>query len=195
MDIEEKFIAKSRKFRVHFKLTEDDIDSLLASKSLKYKGLELGTKTLTLELAEAYPLIYGIDYCDFKKIETTFPKLSELPPTTQNYINNRPEGAGNTVGLKGSKNMASHVIIAIKDYPVGHDFLNFEVLKTLPPPLNEQTTITWTTGLLMNLVKSTKKSETYIDATGKTRRGMIYTIVKKVSPKLLKKAQEKIEKE
>jgi len=195
MTNEDKFVAKSKDFRLHFKLTEDDVDTLLAGRKLKYKGLESGTRTVTLELAEAYPLIYGMEYCDFKKDDTTFPAFSELPQSTQDYIKNRPEGTGDTVGLKGSKNMASHVIHAIKDYPVGHEFLNFEILKKLPPPLNKETTITWTTGLLKGLAKNTRKYREYVDQEGATKRGMVYTIVKSVTPELLEKAMNNIEKE
>lgn len=195
MNIEEQFIAKGKKFRLYFKLTEDDVDSLLAAKSLKYKGLELGTKTLTLALAEAYPLIYGIEYCDFKKGATTFPDFSELPQATQDYINNRPAGAGNKVGLKGSKHMASYVIREIKDYPIGSKILNHEIIKKLPSPLNEAASITWTTGLLKGLVKSTRQYETYENANGETFRGMIYTLVKPVTPELLEKASKNIKEE
>ena len=195
MTNEEKFIAKSEEFRLHFKLSEDDIDTLLAEKKLKYKGLGSGKRTLTLELAEAYPLIYGIDYCNFKKDETVFPEFSELPQATQNYINNKPEGMGNKVGLKGSKNMASYVIRAIKDYAVGREFLNIDVLKELPSPLNQAVTITWNNGLLKGLVKSTKKYKNYKDRDGETKRGMIYTIVKPVTSELLEKAINNIEKE
>lgn len=186
------YIEKSKAFRLHFGLSEEDVDFLLKDKGLTYSRLEARKRTLTLELAEAYPLIYGIDYCDFKRHETIFPEFFELPQTTQDCINNRPEHA---VGLKGSKNMASYVIRAIKDYPVGRNFMNVEILKILPPPLNKQTSITWTTGLLKGLVKSTKKYQSYKDETGETKRGKIYTIVKEVSPELLKKALKNIEKE
>src|SRR5690606_22916325 len=195
MTNEEKFIAKSEEFRLHFKLSEDDIDTLLAEKKLKYKGLGSGKRTLTLELAEAYPLIYGIDYCNFKKDETVFPEFSELPQATQNYINNKPEGMGNKVGLKGSKNMASYVIRAIKDYAVGREFLNIDVLKELPSLLNQAVTITWNNGLQKGLDKSTKKYKNYKDRDGETKRGMIYTIVKPVTSELLEKAINNIEKE
>lgn len=195
MTNEEKFIAKSEEFRLHFKLSEDDIDALLVEKKLKYKGLESGKRTLTLELAEAYPLIYGIEYCDFKKDETVFPEFSELPQATQNHINNRPEGMGNKVGLKGSKNMASYVIRAIKDYAVGREFLNVDVLKALPSPLNQAVTITWSNGLLKGLVKSTKKYKSYKDEDGETKRGMIYTMAKPVTTGLLEKAMNNIKKE
>lgn len=195
MTIEERFVAKSEKFRLHFKLTEDDVNTLLASKGLKYKGLELGTRTLTLELAEAYPLIYGIEYCDFKKDETVFPEFSELPQTTQDYINNRPDGVGNKVGLKGSKNMASYVIRAIKDYPVGREFLNIEVIKELPSPLNQAATITWNNGLLKGLVKGLKKYKSYEDEEGDTKRGKVYIMVNAVTAETLEKALKNIEKE
>src|SRR3546814_691160 len=110
----DRYIEKSKAFRLHFGLSEEDVDFLLKSKELIYSRLEIRKRTLTLELAEAYPLIYGIAYCEFKKDDTTFPEFSELPQATQNYINDRPKGSGNTVGLKGSKNMASYVIRAIK---------------------------------------------------------------------------------
>ncbi|SEL41441.1 hypothetical protein SAMN05421740_105107 [Parapedobacter koreensis] len=195
MTNEDKFIAKSKDFRLHFKLTEDDVDTLLAGKKLKYKGLELGTRTVTLELAEAYPLIYGIEYCDFKKDETTFPEFSELPQSTQDYINDRPEGAGDTVGLKGSKNMASYVVRAIKDYPVGYEFLNVEVLKELPSPLNQASSISWKNGLLKGLVKSMNKYKTYEDENGEPKRGIIYKVLNPVTAELLEKAMKNIEKE
>lgn len=194
MNIEEEFIARCQKFRLHFKLSENDIDTLLSDKNLKYTGLELGTKTLTLKLAEAYPMIYGIDYCHFKLSHVPLPDFDDLPQTTQNYINSRPKGAGGTVGLKGSKNMASYVILAIKDYQIGRKFLNIEILKTLPPPLNEQKTIAWTTGLLSGHVKNTKKHQNYIDEEGAVKRMAIYTIVKQVSQETLDQALKNIEK-
>lgn len=195
MTNEEMFIAKSEEFRLHFKLSEDDIDGLLVEKKLKYKGLESGKRTLTLELAEAYPLIYGIEYCDFKKEDTSFPEFSELPQPTQDFISNRPEGAGNKVGLKGSRNMASYVIRAIRNYSVGQEFINADVLRELPSPLNRAATITWNNGLLKGLVKSTRKYKSYVDEEGDTKRGMVYKMVNTVSAEMMDKALRNIEKE
>jgi len=191
----DRYIEKAKAFRLHFGLSEDDVDFLLKSKGLAYSRLEVGKRTLTLELAEAYPLIYGIEYCDFKKDNTSFPEFSELPQATKDYINNRPEGSGNTVGLKGTKNMASYVIRAIKDFPVGREFLNVEVLKELPAPLDKETSITWNNGLLKGLVKAARKYESYVDEKGETKRGMVYTLVKPITPELLERALKNIEKE
>src|SRR5690606_1045579 len=136
MTNEERFIKNAKLFRLHFGLSEDEIDLLLVDKKLKYKGLELGTRTLTLELAEAYPLIYGIEYCDFKKDEITVPEFDKLPKTTRDFIKNKTS-SGNKVGLKGTKNKASYVIILIKDYTLGHKLTNTQIVPSLLHPSYE----------------------------------------------------------
>ncbi|SEN63013.1 hypothetical protein SAMN05216436_11931 [bacterium A37T11] len=194
MSNQSHFISKAKTFRLHFKLSESDIDYLLVEKEIKYRGLELGSRTLTLELAEAYPLIYGIEYCDFKKEETGIPDFDDLPQVTKDYILNHPKDSGNKAGTKGTKNMSSYVIRAIKNYSVGHEFLNVDILNLLPPPLNQATSITWKNGLLKGLVKSTNRFKEYKDDREETKRGMIYTLVKPVTPELLEKALKNIEK-
>lgn len=195
MDIEDWFINKSKDFRIHFKLTEADVDALLMEHGVSYTGLELGTKTLTLEIAETYPLIYGLDYCKFKKDETSFPHFDELPQATKDYIKNRPDGSGKNVGLKGTKNRASYIIFIIKDFPVGYTFLNNEIVRKLPYPLSEDSSITWNNGLLKGLVKATRKYQSNVDKDGKTMRSMIYEIIEQVPPRLLKKAKKNVDDE
>jgi|SRR5690606_34658825 len=194
MTNEERFIKNAKLFRLHFGLSEDEIDLLLVDKKLKYKGLELGTRTLTLELAEAYPLIYGIEYCDFKKEETTIPTFEELPKATQNLIRNKTS-SGNKVGRKGTKNKASYVIILIKDFSLGHKFTNSQIIPSLPPPANKDQSIDWGKGLLKGLVKNTGKSSYYTDASGEERREATYEIVKTVDKALLDKATKNVDKE
>lgn len=193
MRIEDWFISKSKKFRIHFRLTEADVDILLIEKGVSYTGLELGTKTLTLAIAEAYPLIYGIEYCEFKKDDTSYPSFNELPLDTQDYIKNRADGAGKTAGLKGTKNRASYIICIIKDFHVGHTFSNADVIKDLPYPLDSDGSITWNNGLLKGLVKATRKYQNNVDKDGKTIRSMIYEIIEPVSPSLLEKAKKNID--
>ena len=195
MNSQHWFIYKSKEFRIHFNLTEADIDVLLAEKGISYTGLELGTKTLTLDIAEAYPLIYGLDYCEFKKDETSYPIFEKLPKATQDHINNRKESVGKNVGLKGTKNRASYIIFVIKDFPVGYQFLNIDIVKDLPHPLSNDGSITWNNGLLKGLVKSTGKYKSYIGQDGKTTRSIIYELVKSVSPHLFEKAKKNIDEE
>lgn len=195
MNSQHWFINKSKDFRIHFKLTEADVDALLIDKGVSYTGLELGTKTLTLDLAEAYPLIYGLDYCEFKRDDISYPSREKLPQATQDYINSRADGAGKNIGLKGTKHRASYIICVIKDFPIGYKFLNADVVKNLPYPLSNDVSITWNNGLLKGLVKATRKFQNHIDDEGKTIRSMIYEVVKTVDKELLDKATKNVDEE
>lgn len=195
MSNEEIFIKKSKLFRVKLGLSEDEIDSLLSDKKLKYKGLELGTRTLTLELAEAYPLIvYGIEYCEFKKLETKVPTFNDLPTATQTLLNNKT-GGGNKVGTKGTKNKASYIIYIIKDFPLGHKLTNSKIIPLLPPPINEDNSIDWGKGLLKGHVKNLNQSSYYIDQNGQERREATYEVIKVVYSSALEEAIKNIDKE
>lgn len=187
------FINKSKDFRIHFNLTEADVNALLVDKGVSYTGLELGTKTLTLDLAEAYPLIYGLEYCEFKKEDTSYPNFDELPKTTQDYITKRPDGSGKNAGLKGTKNMANYIICIMKDFPIGHTFLNREIVENLPAPLSDDTSITWNNGILKGLVKATKRFHIHIDDKGEKTRLMIYEVVKAVDKELLDKSMKNVD--
>lgn len=186
------YIEKAKAFRLHFKLSEEEIDELLRDKDLGYSRLESGKRTLTLELAEAYPLIYGIEYCDFKKRNITFPSFEQLPKATQELINKK-SASGNKVGLKGTKNKASYVVILIKDFPIGHKVTNSSIIPLLPAPANKDQSIDWGKGLLKGLVKNTGKSNYYVDASGEKRREATYEIIKAVDSETLTKAMQNVD--
>lgn len=190
--LEEIYIKKAKDFRLHFKLSEEEVDELLKDKSLVYSRLESGKRTLTLELAEAYPLIYGIEYCDFKKENTTFPTFKELPKPTQELINKK-SATGNKVGLKGTKNKASYVVILIKDFPVGHKISNSSIIPLLPAPANQDQSIDWGKGILKGLVRNTGESNYYIDANGKKRREATYEIIKAIDSETVTKAIQNVD--
>lgn len=193
VDYRAKFIKKAKTFRKAHGLSEGGIDFLLSKKGLRYTGLESNPKkVLSLGLAEEFPKIFGLDYCTFKDVATKPPKYEELPKSTRDYIDLGPVRKAGKVGSKGSKSMASYVIRQIKDLPVGHQFLNFEILSKLPSPLNQETTIDWSNGLLKGLTKSNNKFKEYKDEAGDAKRGMVYTMEKAVTPELLKKALKNI---
>ncbi|KKX51798.1 hypothetical protein [Sphingobacterium sp. IITKGP-BTPF85] len=192
MNYEQRFTAKSKKFRLHFRLTEEEIDLLLENKNLKYKGLEIGSRTLTLDLAEAYPLIFGLDYCEFKNDNITFPSWDNLPQSTKDFIEGRPDTARNKIGLSGTKHKASYIVIAIRDFAIGHTFSNSDIILNLPSPLDKESSIDWNKGLLKGLVKNTTTSRTYKDENGDNKRETIYKVIKAVDDDLLKKANKNI---
>lgn len=192
VSLEDIYIEKAKSFRLHFRLSEEEIDELLRDKDLGYSRLESGKRTLTLELAEAYPLVYGIEYCDFKKESTTFPSFEQLPPATKELINKKPPAA-KKVGLKGTKNKASYVIILIKDLLIGHKITNSVIIPLLPTPANKDQSIDWGKGVLKGLVKNTGKSNYYVDANGKKRREATYEIIKAVDSETLTKAMQNVD--
>ncbi|WP_312329299.1 hypothetical protein [Sphingobacterium sp.] len=192
---EVKFREKAKKFRLHFNLSEEDIDQLLKGKDLVYSKVESGKRTITLELAESYPfVIFGIDYCVFKRDETTFPEYEKLPSVTRELLESK-SNAGNKVGSKGTKNKASYVIIVIKDFKKGHKFIKSEIISVLPSPLNLEKSIDWNKGLLAGIVKNTNTSEHWVDENGKKRREAIYEIIREVDSELLEKAKKSFDPE
>lgn len=201
MEFEEKFIKKAESFRVKLKLSESDIEKLLliyqsnsSTKPIKYKGLSIGKRVLTLELAETYPLIYGFSYNDIVKDDSIIPDLEDLPLKTQEFIQSRKKRSGNTVAKKGSKNIASHVVISIKDLEVGTKFSNFDIYMSDSYPLKEETSINWNKGILKGLVKNTGKQKSLLLEDGRTKTESIYEIVKAVDSELLEKALKSIRK-
>lgn len=193
--MKEKFDEKCKRFRMYFNLSEDDIDLLIKGKGIKYKGVESGNRIITLEIAETLPLVvYGMDYCVFKKDETTFPEYEKLPLATRELLESK-SNAGNKVGSKGTKNKASYVIIVIKDFKEGHKFINSEIISVLPSPLNLEKSIDWNKGLLAGIVKNTNTSEHWVDENGKKRRETIYEIIREVDSELLEKAKKSFDPE
>ncbi|WP_367330729.1 hypothetical protein [Sphingobacterium multivorum] len=193
--MKEKFDDKCKRFRMHFNLSEDDIDLLLKGKGIRYKGIESGTRIVTLEIAETLSLVvYGIEYCVFKRDETTFPEYEKLPEATKTLLESKAN-AGNKVGSKGTKNKASYVIIVIKDFKIGHQFTKSEIISVLPSPLNLEAAIDWNKGLLKGLVKNTNTSKHWVDEEGKKRREAIYQMIKSVNSRLLEKARKSFDPE
>lgn len=192
---EGKFRKKAKEFRLHFNLSEDDINQLLKEKGLVYSKVESEKRTITLELAESYPLVvYGIEYCVFKKDETTFPEYEKLPESTKTLLESKAN-AGNKVGSRGTKNKASYVVIVIKDFKVGHQFIKSEIISVLPSPLNLEKAIDWNKGLLKGLVENTDTSKHWVDKNGKKRREAIYEMIQSVNSELLEKAKRSIDPE
>lgn len=179
------FIEKAKQFRIHFDLTEQDIDFLLKKVRLKYSGLEKGKRTLTLALAEAYPLLYGIGYCDFKKAIVTFPDSNDLPQSTKDFYNSPHKSPTSGLGLRGTKHKNSYIIFAMKSYAVGDQFVNSDILSKLPAPLDQEKAIEWNKGLLKGLVKNTKEYQKHETASGTIASQAIYEVIKAVSPELL----------
>ncbi|MGB3065529.1 hypothetical protein ACR78Z_07495 [Sphingobacterium thalpophilum] len=189
---EGKFKKKAKDFRLHFNLSEDDIDQLLKERDLVYSKVESGKRTITLELAESYTIVvYGIEYCEFKKEETTFPEYEKLPEATKRLLESK-SNTGNKVGSKGTKNKASYVVIVIKDFKIGHQFTNKEIISVLPSPLNLEKAIDWNKGLLKGLVSNTNTSQHWVDEEGKKHREAIYEMVQSVDAELLEKAKKSI---
>lgn len=192
MTNEEKFIAKSKKFRVYFQLTEEEIDLLLLSKNLKYKGIESKEHPLTLELAESYPLIFGLEYCEFKKDKTGYPLWDDLPKSTKNFIKDRPYTAADNLDQDAVNNIASYVIMALRYLAIGDTFTDSDIIRCLPHPLNLGVTIDWRGGMLKGVVKILRIPRISKDENGNDISEVRYRLNKHISEPLLNKAKKKL---
>lgn len=195
MNSKEKFIAKSKMFRLHFQLSEDEIDLLLLGKNVVYKGVEAHDRELTLQLIEAYPLIYGLDHQKFQKDETTYPLWDDLPEATKKLIEDRPYTAVDNVGDEGLKNTASYVILAIKHLETGTIFSESELTRCLPSPLNQGITIYQVSGMLKGAFKKLRKSRKFKNEKGEEVNDALYLIHKAMDERLIGKAKRKLERD
>jgi len=192
MSNEEKFIARSKKFRLHFQLTEEQIDLLLLGKNLVYKGVESNRRKLNVELMEAYPLIYGLDWYTFEEDEATYPLWDNLPEATKKLLQDRPFTAADDVGENGLKNTASYIILAIKHLDVGTQFSESEITRCIPYPLNKGVTIHLTSGLLKGAFKKLRRSRKFKDEEGNDVIDPLYQIHKPIDEHLIGKAKKKL---
>jgi len=195
MNIKEIFIAKSKMFRLHFQLNEDEIDLLLLGKNVVYKGVESNYRELKLQLIEAYPLIFGLDHNKFQKDETTYPLWDDLPEETKKLIEDRPYTAADNVGEAGLTNTASYVILAIKHLEIGTIFSESELTRCLPSPLNKGITINQVSGMLKGAFKKLRKSRKFKNDNGEEVNDALYLIHKAMDKRLIGKAKRKLERD
>lgn len=192
MTNEEKFIEKSKKFRIYYQLTEDEIDLLLLSKNLIYKGIEAKEHQVTLELAESYPLIFGLEYCEFKKDKTIYPRWDDLPEATRNFIQDRPYTAADNLDQDALNNIASYVIMALRHLAIGDTFTDSDIIRCLPYPLNQGITIDWRAGMLKGVVKILRIPIRSKDENGNDISEVRYQLNKHIAERLLTKAKKKV---
>jgi hypothetical protein len=193
MTNEEKFIAKSKKFRLHFQLSEDEIDLLLLGKNLIYKGIESNRRKLNVELIEAYPLIFGLNFAQFSEDIITYFLWDDLPEATKKLLQDRPFTATEDVGENSLKNTASYIILAIKHLDVGTQFSESEITRCLPYPLNKGVTIYLTSGLLKGTFKKLRRSRKFKNEKGEEVSDPLYLIHKPMDERLIGKAKRKLE--
>jgi hypothetical protein len=193
MSNEEKFIARSKKFRLHFQLIEEQIDLLLLGKNLVYKGVESNRRKLNVELMEAYPLIYGLDWYTFEESKDAYPLWDDLPEATKKIILDTPYTAADDVGENGLRNTASYIILAIKHLDVGTQFSESEITRCLPYPLNKGVTIYLTSGLLKGAFKKLRRSRKFKNERGEEVSDPLYLIHKPMDERLIGKAKRRLE--
>lgn len=203
MDIPGIFLSNLIKARKHLNLSEDDINHLLQEYAVRYSELN---KTISLKLAYYISKIFNKKIEDF--IDDNFKPfdLSSLSITTQKYLKQKAILKDEDRVI--SKFINAYVIIVIKSFKKMTQFTNSDILPLLPPVLNLETSIDWTSGILKGLVKNTntyRKSPK--DNDPRNRGEVIYQLVievpqsiidkaiKKVDPLWLKKYEEKLKEE
>lgn len=192
MNSKEIFIAKSKLLRLHFQLSEDEIDLLLLGKNVVYKGVEAHDRELILQLIEAYPLIYGLDQDKFQKDETTYPLWNDLPEATKKLIEDRPYTAADNLDQDALNNIASYVIMALRHLAIGDTFTDSDIIRCLPYPLNQGVTIDWRVGMLKGVVKILRIPRISKDENGNDISEVRYQLNKDIAERLLNEAKKKL---
>ncbi|WP_400263127.1 hypothetical protein ACFX5U_08685 [Sphingobacterium sp. SG20118] len=195
MNIPNSFIKNVSIARKHIDLSEEDLDNLLREVGLIYSGIEtMAKKSVSIELAYHLSKIFNknIEYfiCDhFTPLD-----LEYVNTKTQNYIKQNKKT--NKDPKLVTKFINAYVIIYIRDFAKGTKFTNTDIIPNLPPILNLETSIDWSSGLLKGLVKNTKtyrKSPDDIDP--KNRGEVIYVLEDQVPDSIIEKAIKKVDAE
>lgn len=192
MSNEEKFIARSKKFRLHFQLSEDEIDLLLLGKNLIYKGIESNRRKLNVELIEAYTLIFGLNFAQFSEDIITYPLWDDLPEATKKLLQDRPFTAADDVGEDGLIHQESYIILALKHLDVGSKFTESDLIRCLPSPLNKGLKINWYTGMLKGAFKKLRKIKMSKNTEGEEIREALHLVHKPIEDPLIGKAKKKL---
>ncbi|PUV22760.1 hypothetical protein [Sphingobacterium athyrii] len=199
MNIPLIFLKNVEIAREHLGLSANDIDNLLNQYHIKYSSLK---KKVSIEAAYYISKIFNRIIEDFINDNFHPFELNTVNIETQQYIQHKTTNEKTKV-ISGFIN--AYVIIIIKNFPKGSQFINSDIISKLPPILNLETSIDWTSGLLKGLVKNTntfRKSEN--DKEPRNRGEAIYELkmevpehtimkaIKKVDAQWLKEFEEKI---
>ncbi|MNT45776.1 hypothetical protein D3C72_1823750 [compost metagenome] len=117
-------------------------------------------------------------------------ELNTVNIKTQQYIQHNTNEKANVI----SSFINAYVIIIIKNLPKGTRFVNSDIIPKLPPVLNLETSIDWTSGLLKGLVKNTntfRKSAN--DKDPRNRGEAIYELKMEVPEHTIRKAIKKVD--
>ncbi|WP_286778310.1 MULTISPECIES: hypothetical protein [Sphingobacterium] len=188
MDIPFIFLKNVETAREHLGLSATDIDNLLKQYDIKYSSLK---KKVSLEAAYYISKIFNRVIEDF--IDDNFNpfELNTVNIKTQQYIqHNSTNEKPNVI----SSFINAYVIIIIKNLPKGTRFVNSDIIPKLPPVLNLETSIDWTSGLLKGLVKNTntfRKSAN--DKDPRNRGEAIYELKMEVPEHTIRKAIKKVD--
>ncbi|MFE2864399.1 hypothetical protein [Sphingobacterium multivorum] len=188
MDIPFIFLKNVETAREHLGLSATDIDNLLIQYDIKYSSLK---KKVSLEAAYYISKIFNRVIEDF--IDDNFNpfELNTVNIKTQQYIqHNSTNEKPNVI----SSFINAYVIIIIKNLPKGTRFVNSDIIPKLPPVLNLETSIDWTSGLLKGLVKNTntfRKSAN--DKDPRNRGEAIYELKMEVPEHTIRKAIKKVD--
>lgn len=188
MNIPLIFLRNVEAARKHLGLSVNDLDNLLQQKNIKYSLLK---KRVSIEAAYHISKIFNRIIEDFINDNFHPFELNTVNIETQEYIERNLVNQNTGVITKF---INSYVIIVIKNFPKGTQFINSDIIPQLPPNLNLETSIDWTSGLLKGLVKNTntfRKSEN--DKDPRHRGEAVYELIMEVPEHTIIKANKKVD--
>ena len=188
MNIPLIFLKNVEIAREHLGLSANDIDNLLNQYRIKYSSLK---KKVSIEAAYYISKIFNRAIEDFINDNFHPFELNTVNIETQQYIQHNLTNEKTKVI---SSFINAYVIIIIKNFPKGTQFINSDIIPKLPPVLNLETSIDWTSGLLKGLVKNTntfRKSGN--DKDQRNRGEAVYELIMDVPEHIVIKASKKVD--
>lgn len=131
-----RFLELSIKYRKHFLLTLQDLDTLLMPFGLIYTGVESGKRTLTLALTEGIAKVYGLSYCQIITPNNSIPKIDDLPTQTKARVLER-ESEGKKMRNEELA-LPRHVWYIMKSTKLPKEFTSSDIWKLLPLDIQGQ---------------------------------------------------------
>ncbi|MEN5058460.1 hypothetical protein [Sphingobacterium kitahiroshimense] len=190
------FISNIKELRISLIITEAMMDLLLQKYDLVYTGVESQTeKAISLDLAKRISNLFGKDIEYFLDKDSVLLNKEDTPKDLQDFLTNLlPNLSSPENSSKKKLSLAAYVIIYLKYFNSKKSFANSDILLHLPPPLNNLTSIDWTSGLLKGLVTNTKKYKKNPNIIDKRYHGEAYYILKGPIPtETINKALKKVD--
>jgi Predicted transcriptional regulators len=146
-----------KRYRKHYRLSQEDVADLIGIKQNAYSAMETGRVDVDLDKAEAISKVYGIRFFQMADPKQKIPKIEDLPARTRKRVLERKaEGKKQRDDLQ----LPKYISGVFESGRLPEKFSSFDVLSALPPEIQKKVkpariTDLFKKGILKNRVEDT----------------------------------------